>query len=192
MRVSKILPTEQPCTLHFYSLADLKKIFQITDDSSEFCKEYILLGAVDKGNINIVRKLLDQGADPNYEPDFFPAFMTIAVDRKRDEIIKLLVEHRSKVDKKLIGYIFDPYKKNATELAVHVISHNKGDDKVLQMMFEGLLCDYLLPEAQHILELLIDHGLSLQNYISSGMTALQVCVDKGNNNLVSTLFLYLV
>lgn len=130
--------------------------------------------AVEKCDVNKVRELLDQGQDPYFVS--WPLYMVYqsvfrsGFDHNRIEIAKLLLKHGAKPDE-----VFESVK-------------------LVQTIFAKLLNnDYATgPTGLEILELLLDHGLPVDDFVEdddrilkSGMTPLHHSIDNHRTDFVS-------
>lgn len=154
----------------------------------ENLKNYILLGAVDHGDVETVREALSQGADPNFRLySQTESLMKIATNQPNTEIIKLLIQHGVTIDKDLMNHIF-LYQRHASkrtrEVVVSILKHNKTLE-ILHMIFNYLLEYNMITERLNILVYLLDHGLSLKSFITAGMTALHLSVKHKKTDFVS-------
>lgn len=61
-------------------------------NSIKNAKNYALFGAVDEGDVDAVRKLLDDGADPNFMPKSKDSLLQTAVMRNNKDIVRLLLD----------------------------------------------------------------------------------------------------
>lgn len=136
----------------------------------EEIKNYALLGAVIKNNVNIARKLLIEGADPDYSVHLvklYKKLIHLALKRKQIDMIKLLVEFGAEIDECFLESIFLPENHKFTkELVTYIIQYNR-DTKFIQKVFDELtVCsDFPEPLSMEIFKILIDHDLPIDDII---------------------------
>lgn len=140
-------------------------------DQIQVDKNLDLFKAVKSDDVEKVRELLEQGADPNY----WPQFLLAALENKKIEIVKLLIKFGFTVRDDFLDYIFN-FKsvEHITELLQCIINHNK-DIKVLHKIFDNLLfATYEKPTMLwiDILKLLIDNRMSINSIEGPGYTPL--------------------
>lgn len=113
-----------------------------------------------------------------------------AVDEKNTEAVKFLIQNSASVDREGINYIFklsDSHDFKA--LVFYIINHYK-DVKIMQMIYEELIASkYEGATSVEILELLIDQGLGVNDFIDGlDLTPLHMAVKNKRVDLVSKTF----
>lgn len=167
--------------------------------STKELKNYALLGAVIKNDIDSARKLLIEGANPNYCTGEVPV-MNFAINKNQIDMIKLLVEYPVVVDETLMEYILKPENdKIAYEFVSHLI-HHKKNVKFIQRIFDDVVwnedCQDSL--ALDLLKLLLENGLPIDDYVypdyvvggaieDLGLTPLQTSIMNEKASFVSIL-----
>ena len=159
--------------------ADLDYEIEIEDSTYEslyndnfITKSYVempLFNAISSGNIEIVKLLIDHGANVNYVTKTNETPLSRAVSEGNVEIVKLLLElgidvnHETKPNKSSPSEIL-PFLKSTTPLFKAIISQDVKMEK-----------------------LLIDHGADV-NYVLSGGTILHQLSYFANTKLIEHLF----
>lgn len=103
-----------------------------------------LEAAVKKAEVDEVRELLEQGADPIYSTNSYKFFSELtqgrrAMNEKDIQIFKLLVQHGAIIERRWFDDLFaiSEHSQYAEELVAHVIKYNK-DTEFIQMIFSEL------------------------------------------------------
>lgn len=140
-----------------------------------------LLDAVRRGETRKVRRLLEKGADPNYNPSPFESLFDLASENT--EIIKLLVQYGAEVRGLLKSIFEEPsFFNDSTEIVIHIIKCVK-DVTVKRDIFIKLVTKWRAPE---ILVALLDHGFGVNDYlIGAAYTPFIYSVLRNRYDLVS-------
>ena len=151
-------------------------------DGSDLKGASALLVAVSRGNAEIVRILVETGADANHAlPEQDPwskasggtTALSVAVDKEHVQIVRMLVEVGADVNHVLPGDQFG--RSGSTESTVLFKAVNMGNTEIARMLVEaGANVNYVLPEQRA--------GGS-----RTGMSALLLAVDKEYAEIVRLL-----
>lgn len=164
-------------------------------------KNKALMKAVEEENSSTVRDLLDQGADPNAFFGKDASLLQLAVRKSNVEIIKLLVQYGANINapemwrkNNLLNYVFDPVNNHyCKELLAHMIKYN--DKELIHDVYVELAdmqCECKGPLALEVLDLLLDHGLPIDDfikgttflYLKDSYTPLQLAVREDKMDFV--------
>lgn len=162
------------------------------------CENSALNKAVMQGEVNNVRELLKNGADPKNlkrQSYLYGEGKDTATDHCYIEIVKLLVQYGIDVDILFLENIFClPCINHVKELITHVLNHH-ANDRMMHMVFDALIGTSLFveePSYLEILTLLVDRGLPINdsyNYVHCGfeygLTALHMAIYNSKIDFVS-------
>lgn len=163
------------------------------DENPDVCA---LEKAVANNDLNNVRKLLDEGVDPNFIDRFsWMRLSELTPDRTRTDIIKLLIDQpKFNVNDDLIidfmlYYVLNPdTTQYVEELVAHIVNRD-NNVQLMQKIFHKLMQRY--DDSPRLLEFLLDHGLPVDDFIRAilidGMTPLHVAIMENKAESVSLL-----
>ena len=109
-----------------------KPITRIYHHSFNFY-ETPLYNAVCKGNIPIVRKLLEKGANPNNNKDKSKIPLHFACECGKTQIIELLLKHNADIESKDYTNVHSIFFSNKTPLMVAV---NQGHIEIVELLIQ--------------------------------------------------------
>lgn len=131
-----------------------------------------LVRAIEKGDVNFVRKMLKKGTDPNHFLSCDLLQLQKPLDKNHSKIMKLLLQHKMKIKLDFITEMIKPrHSKYAEDLMTFVFNYDKS---YLQKIFEELLIGPVrkrstwtlnYEECIKILELLLDHGMPINDFV---------------------------
>lgn len=159
----------------------------------ENTKNLELEKAVKKNDSNRVHELLNQDADPNWRPQFYyRSLLHMAVDNltllndNYVEIIGLLIQYGAVLDREEIKFIFNLPNTQTTKEVVHCIVKRKNSAEMRCMMFDELINSqyHVGSSAVKILEILLDHGLPIDEAVDGNDTPFYICIVKGKVDFV--------
>jgi len=134
--------------------------------------------AITRENMELIKLLLDAGADPNTSHGGEPLITTEAIEGKLD-VIKLLVEHGAKVDavnSQGATAMHCAAEKGFTEMITYLLDHGAALNSQLTAGHTGVLlaasCGH--PDA---VKLLIDRGADISIPTTDGWTAIGLSYD---------------
>lgn len=157
--------------LYLKSLALLNKFFHFFYFVTEIFHELdivhnsvnrALIDAVKKGNLNLVQKSLDEGAEPNYVNFIDDELLCKTLNEGQVEIVKLLLQHFLYPDVDLMACIVK--SKFAKELITVIV---KRDKRYIRYLFEKLVekGDFESNSAIDILEHMLELGMPLDVFM---------------------------
>lgn len=153
-------------------------------ESIENIKNYALLGAVEAGNVNSTRQLLNQGANPNYTPKWVEeSLMHLALRKKHIKIVELLVRFKGRVKDSFVKEIFSSqHSEYFQDLLDIIVDKNKKDIKLIQSIFVNLMKSQR--PSEKLLKFVLDLGLPVNDHIGSKdieeYTPLHICINAKN------------
>lgn len=163
---------------------------------TENIKNYALVGAVEEGDVKVVSKLLNEGADPNFVPKRATStLMERALHEEDLKIIELLLRYGAEVENEFIKKIFNLQNcDNLKDLIAIILEKSNNDVNFMRYIF-GILVKSRSPSTK-ILELLLDHRLPINDYMKmewikhgGRCTPFHIAIWQLNINFVSKLFL---
>lgn len=147
--------------------------------------------AVEKNDIDFVRSMLDQGADPNYviqsKTKLYPSPMT----QDHAEIVKLFVQHGLSVQRNWLREMFDEpaCRDYAKDIVTCILNHHKKESKIFHAIFDGLVTSKR--KDVDMLEFLIDQGLPINELygydnllFEDALAPLHHCIPKAKYDYV--------
>lgn len=158
-------------------------------------KNYALLGAVETGDVNTVKELLEQDADPNFVLTWIDLpLINLAIQKNRTKVIDLLLQYGAKINQQFINKIFETNVSGLQkELVAIVVKYHKKNISLMQDIFYKLVNSHW-PDLE-VFELLPVHDLRIddcsEKYRYEYLTPLHICIIKKNLNFVSKLIMYL-
>lgn len=161
-------------------------------------KDDELIAAIKAENIEQVKQLLDDGANPNSffrfseTSSYYTTALGIAVDKKNVEVARLLIEHGANVDKNSFQ---TEYKSLSTASNFDSAVHNE-DLEMMKLLADhntdlGLNGDqpYLGNNAE-VLDFLVKKGYDINARDIEGRTSLTEAIYAKNLDLVKTILRY--
>lgn len=164
--------------------------------SSLDLKNYALLGAKIRGDLEAVQKILEEGASPNFLFSLEPQEADATSKKNHVEIIKILYEHEDCDYDDLFDYIFETSTlEQIHEVFLYMIERNHNFSsaqhifsRIIRMRSKKLSeFDWL-----NTLKLLLDHGLLVNEYNDDDLrpdddylTPLQLSIEDRRKNFVS-------
>lgn len=126
-----------------------------------------------ENNINKIRELLDQGVEPEY-----PTVVNLAITRHNKEIIKLLIQRRTKVNTVTIKYIYE-YSPNIFELLTQILDYTTEITVFLEIFINLTKLRWKLSpsEREFIFKLLLRKGLPVNGFIKNQPAIDEIRVD---------------
>ncbi len=181
--------THDPKMLEMLNKYAIQKTDKGAKDTDVKIKTMDLISAVQKGDTEIVKMLLDKGADVNAKDNNGNAALIWAVDRKNTEIIKMLLDKGADVnvdvnvkDGSREPVLIYAIKKDNTEI-VKILLDNGADVKSraanMALSYASIFKNI------EIIKMLLDKGADARR--SGGSDALIVAVIKNNIELVKML-----
>jgi ankyrin repeat protein len=126
--------------------------------------------AAERGHVDIVRLLLDRGADPTDKLDGYGDPMQLAAHWQRIEVVDVLREHGTALD------IFSAALLGKGDVVAELLSGDANLATAVGMNGAPPLHAATTPEVAH---LLVDHGASLDTIDSMGNTPLASAIGRG-------------
>ena len=151
-----------------------------------FQQQTPLMLATQKGNLQIVKLLLENGASVDKQEEVLTPLM-FASNRGDLEIVKLLLENGANVDKESNGFtaLFFASQNGHLEIVKLLLENGASVDKNRSMttpLINASRIGHL-----EIVKVLLEHGASLSDKDNFGMTPLIAAVDEGNIEIVEYL-----
>ncbi len=149
-----------------------------TDPAEDFKEVSVLCHAVCSGNIDVMRLLLERGAEVK---QYSGKMLTLAVVMNRLDLVKLLIDHGADVQRATLLGRLDDSKRPVADM---LIANGKR------------VPDWMLPRACrpdvstneiHRVSVLLDYGASLDDRGRYGLTALHYAVRGGKLPLIKLL-----
>ena len=161
----------------------LAKILDIRDTE----KSTPLFAAVQKGNENIVKYLVEHGADVN-EEIYGNTPLFAAVKKSNENIVKYLVEHDADVNhKNACGEtsLFAAARRGNENIIKYLVEH--GADVNEGIYGNTPLFAAVRKSNENIVKYLVDHGADVNHKNACGETSLFAAARTGNENIVKYL-----
>ncbi|KAK3739636.1 hypothetical protein RRG08_057943, partial [Elysia crispata] len=141
-----------------------------------------LMGAAEIGRIDIVKLLLNFGADPRKENYKGELALTYALKNGHIECANVLLHNHKPSEQKLQGMAEVAVKKSQLESLEFLASHCNIDEISQNLMEEGILtCD------SRIVQFLIDHGADINGTCGRSRPALLIALIIGRSYYNSPL-----
>lgn len=117
--------------------------------------------AVEDHNVNLTRKLLSEGVDPNYLIKSQTRLIRTPMTKKDIDILKLLVDHKLYIQRGWLKTMFDELGSgvHAKDMVEYILNHYDKRPEVFHVLFDGLATSK--QESTDMLEFLIDEGLPI-------------------------------
>lgn len=134
--------------------------------STEHSDNLALETAVEKSDVDEVRGLLENGANPHHKPGSHQSLMDLALEKQQTKIILLLLKYSATVEDNLINSMFDFESfEHSKELVTEVIRLNNNIEIIYRIFKNLAFSKCKEPLASEILELLFEHGLPIDDPI---------------------------
>lgn len=154
--------------------------------------------AVQEGDVDAVRTLLDQGADPNFRAKYYDSLISQCyVAEKELKISKLLVENGIVLNQRQVTDVFEDKNSDfIQEIVPHIVEHcQKNKEVILQFVYFELIRHCKSELGLDLLKFLLDHGLPVDDYFEEDeerkpFTPLHIAVINEKHSFVSRFIIF--
>ena len=162
----------------------LAKILDIRDTE----KSTPLFAAVQKGNENIVKYLVEHDADVNHKNACGETSLFAAARRGNENIIKYLVEHGADVNEGIYGNtpLFAAVRKSNENIVKYLVDHG-ADVNHKNACGETSLFAAARTGNENIVKYLTEHGANINERDRWDKTPLHIAIDNKNEEIVKYL-----
>jgi len=152
-------------------------------------EEIILSQAAEKGQISVVKELLDRGAKVNDGNDHGDTPLMFAASKGHIEVVKLLIGNGAEADLKNKSgrtALMFASQNGRTEVVEFLLDHGANVNATNRDGTSPLMFATAKGEAS-ILQILLKRGAIIQTYNNNGESPLMVAAEKGHNSSVEIL-----